>query len=86
MYSLRPYQQEAVDATVRYFRNHKKPACIVLPTGAGKSLVIAELARIANGRVLVLAHVKVGPISVMRMVTTISLGRTVPATGEMIFW
>ena len=31
---------------------------IVLPTGAGKSLVIAEMARIANGRVLVLAHVK----------------------------
>ena len=31
---------------------------IVLPTGAGKSLVIAELARIARGRVLVLAHVK----------------------------
>ncbi len=31
---------------------------VVLPTGAGKSLVIAELARIAKGRVLVLAHVK----------------------------
>lgn len=31
---------------------------LVLPTGAGKSLVIAELARIARGRVLVLAHVK----------------------------
>lgn len=31
---------------------------IVLPTGAGKSLIIAELARIAKGRVLVLAHVK----------------------------
>lgn len=31
---------------------------IVLPTGAGKSLVIAELARLARGRVLVLAHVK----------------------------
>jgi len=30
----------------------------VLPTGAGKSLVIAELARLAKGRVLVLAHVK----------------------------
>ncbi len=58
MYTLRPYQQEAVDATVRYFRTHNTPACIVLPTGAGKSLVIAELARIANGRVLVLAHVK----------------------------
>jgi DNA repair protein RadD len=58
MYSLRPYQQQAVDATVSYFRTHTRPACIVLPTGAGKSLVIAELARIANGRVLVLAHVK----------------------------
>ena len=58
MYSLRPYQQQAVDATVSYFRTHTRPACVVLPTGAGKSLVIAELARIANGRVLVLAHVK----------------------------
>ncbi len=55
---LRPYQQEAVDATVRYFRQHPEPAVIVLPTGAGKSLVIAELARLARGRVLVLAHVK----------------------------
>ncbi|CAK7061503.1 DEAD/DEAH box helicase [Providencia rettgeri] len=55
---LRPYQQEAVDATVHYFRKHTQPAVIVLPTGAGKSLVIAELARLARGRVLVLAHVK----------------------------
>ena len=31
---------------------------IVLPTGAGKSLVIAELARIAKQKILVLAHVK----------------------------
>lgn len=31
---------------------------IVLPTGAGKSLVIAELSRLAKGRVLVLAHVR----------------------------
>ncbi|RPJ77133.1 MAG: DEAD/DEAH box helicase, partial [Alphaproteobacteria bacterium] len=58
MYKLRPYQQEAVDSTVFHFRKEKSPAVIVLPTGAGKSLVIAELARIANGRVLVLAHVK----------------------------
>jgi DNA repair protein RadD len=34
-----------VDATLRHFRQHPKPALIVLPTGAGKSLVIAELAR-----------------------------------------
>lgn len=57
-FTLRPYQQEAVDATVNYFRRSIQPAVIVLPTGAGKSLVIAELARVAHGRVLVLAHVK----------------------------
>ncbi|PHM67226.1 type I restriction-modification system, R subunit [Xenorhabdus stockiae] len=57
-FTLRPYQQEAVDATIRHFRQHKEPAVIVLPTGAGKSLVIAELAKLAHGRVLVLAHVK----------------------------
>lgn len=58
MYQLRPYQQEAVQATLQHFRKERTPAVIVLPTGAGKSLVIAELARIARGRVLVLAHVK----------------------------
>jgi len=57
-FTLRPYQQEAVDRTLAYFRRRRDPALIVLPTGAGKSLVIAELARIAVGRVLVLAHVK----------------------------
>ena len=58
MYKLRLYQQEAVDKTIRYFQKKRDPALIVLPTGAGKSLVIAELAKIAKGRVLVLAHVK----------------------------
>lgn len=58
MYKLRPYQQEAVDNTLHYFRKKRDPAVIVLPTGAGKSLVIAELAKIAKGRVLVLTHVK----------------------------
>ncbi len=58
MYTLRPYQQEAVENTLSYFRQQRSPAVIVLPTGAGKSLVIAELAKIAKGRVLVLAHVK----------------------------
>ena len=58
MYKLRDYQQQAVTSTVKYFQKKREPAVIVLPTGAGKSLVIAELARIARGRVLVLAHVK----------------------------
>ncbi|MFC6670392.1 DEAD/DEAH box helicase [Marinobacterium aestuariivivens] len=56
--SLRPYQREAVDATLRHFRASDEPAVIVLPTGAGKSLVIAELARLARRRILVLAHVR----------------------------
>ncbi|MFK8138765.1 MAG: DEAD/DEAH box helicase [Bdellovibrionales bacterium] len=58
MYKLRPYQREAVDKTIKYFTKKRDPAVLVLPTGAGKSLVIAELARMAKGRVLVLAHVK----------------------------
>src|SRR6186713_1659116 len=57
-YRLRPYQREAVEAVLRHFRATTERACVVLPTGAGKSLVIAELCRLAVGRVLVLAHVK----------------------------
>lgn len=58
MYTLRPYQRDCVRATIDYFRKNDAPALLCLPTGAGKSLVIAELARIARGRVLVLTHVK----------------------------
>lgn len=55
---LRDYQQQAVNATIEFFKQHTATAVVVLPTGAGKSLVIAELARQARGRVLVLTHVK----------------------------
>ncbi len=58
MFTLRPYQTEAIQQTLAHFRHDRSPAIIVLPTGAGKSLVIAELARLAKGRVLVLAHVR----------------------------
>jgi DNA repair protein RadD len=58
MFKLRPYQKEAVEKTINYFKRSKDPALIVLPTGAGKSVVIAELAKIAKGRVLVITHVK----------------------------
>ena len=57
-FKLRPYQQEAVDATLDHFRRSDESAVIVLPTGAGKSLVIAELARLARRKILVLTHVK----------------------------
>ncbi|MDY7117355.1 DEAD/DEAH box helicase [Halomonas sp. SSL-5] len=56
--ALRPYQREAVRRVIEHFRASDDPAVVVLPTGSGKSLVIAELARLARGRVLVLAHVR----------------------------
>ncbi len=58
MYQLRDYQREAVNRVIHSFQKRREPILVVLPTGAGKSLVIAELARVAKGRVLVLAHVK----------------------------
>ncbi|MEC8427147.1 MAG: DEAD/DEAH box helicase [Pseudomonadota bacterium] len=57
-FTLRDYQQEAVDATLTHFRKSNDAAVIVLPTGAGKSLVIAELACLARRKILVLTHVK----------------------------
>ena len=57
-FQLRDYQRDAVEATVRHFRKSDETAVIVLPTGAGKSLVIAELGRIARRKILVLTHVK----------------------------
>ncbi len=57
-FTLRPYQQEAVDATLKHFRKSDDSAVIGLPTGAGKSLVIAELARLARRKILVVTHVK----------------------------
>ena len=58
LFKLRDYQQDAVEATLTHFRHSDQPAVIVLPTGAGKSLVIAELAKLARRKILVLAHVK----------------------------
>ena len=59
---LRSYQQAAVDAVYDHLRNRDDNPVAVLPTGAGKSLVLAKIASDAvgqwNGRVLILAHVK----------------------------
>ena len=59
---LRSYQQAAVDAIYQHLRERDDNPVAVLPTGAGKSLVLAKIASDAvqlwNGRVLILAHVK----------------------------
>jgi DNA repair protein RadD len=55
------YQSEAVDAVWQHMRASTGSPLVVLPTGAGKSLVIAMLAQQArkwDGRTLVLAHRK----------------------------
>ena len=57
-FQLRDYQQEAVLATIKHFKKTDESAVIVLPTGSGKSLVIAELARLAKRKILILTHVK----------------------------
>lgn len=55
MYQLRPYQQQASDAAVAYFNDTRRRynALIVLPTGSGKSLVIADIAARLPGHTLV---------------------------------
>jgi len=59
---LRPYQEEAVHAVYEHLQNREDNPCVVLPTGSGKSLVIARICSDAvlhwGGRVLILAHVK----------------------------
>lgn len=55
------YQAESVSATWEFIRKNTGNPCIVLPTGAGKSLVIGMIARDTvswGGRCLVLAHRK----------------------------
>lgn len=54
-YQLRDYQQQASDAAVSFFNDKKKKtnAIMVLPTGSGKSLIIADIAARLDGHTLV---------------------------------
>lgn len=54
---LRPYQKEAEKAIFKEWTEHDK-TLLVLPTGCGKTIVFADVARnrAAEGNVLVLAH------------------------------
>lgn len=54
-YTLRDYQQKASDAAVRFFSTQSKNHAIeVLPTGSGKSLIIADIAHRLDGETIVL--------------------------------
>lgn len=54
--TLRPYQQEAVDAVLSARRAGLRRMVVCLPTGAGKTVIFARLSRLARREVLVLAH------------------------------
>lgn len=63
MMKLRPYQQEAVDAIYHHFTRWDGNPLIVLPTGTGKSVVIADFIKGAytqwpDTRVIMLTHVR----------------------------
>lgn len=49
MYQLRQYQREAVDAAIAWMKSTTEPGLIEAYTGAGKSLIVAEIARIISG-------------------------------------
>lgn len=60
---LRPYQRESLDALYAYWRKDGANGLIVLPTGAGKSLVLAALCheildQYPNMRIGVVTHVR----------------------------
>ena len=57
--TLRPYQQRAIDAVHARWAAGDRSTLLVMPTGTGKTVVFAELARqvvARGGHVLVLAH------------------------------
>lgn len=60
--TLRPYQRDAINSVYRHLREHEDNPCVVIPTGGGKTPIIATICSDAvtlwRGRVLILAHVK----------------------------
>jgi ATP-dependent helicase IRC3 len=53
---LRPYQRECIEAVLTARRQGVRRLVVCLPTGAGKTVIFSELARLARKQVLVLAH------------------------------
>ena len=61
--SLRPYQQKAIDDLYSWMAKNDGHPCLVLPTGAGKSHIVASICENAlknwpETRILMLTHVK----------------------------
>src|SRR3954454_22380409 len=54
--TLRPYQQEAIQAVLDARHSGVRRLLVHLPTGAGKTVIFSHLAQLARRQVLVLAH------------------------------
>lgn len=54
--TLRPYQRESIEAVLAARRGGTRRMVVCLPTGAGKTVIFSQLARLARRQVLVLAH------------------------------
>lgn len=53
-YTLRPYQAEAVSVALRHFERYRDPFILQAATGAGKSLIIADICHKLDQPVLIL--------------------------------
>ena len=63
MLTLRPYQNDAIEAIYAYFEDHKGNPLIVIPTAGGKALVLAAFSEGVlkvwpDQRILVVTHVR----------------------------
>jgi len=63
MIELRPYQRRTIDELYAWFERNAGNPCLVLPTGAGKSHIVAAICADAlqkwpETRILMLTHVK----------------------------
>lgn len=59
--NLRAYQSEAISALWSHVRERDDNPCIVLPTGGGKGVILAQIAKDVvgwGGRLIILAHVR----------------------------
>lgn len=57
--NLRPYQQKSINDIQKAYKDGYKSPCLVAPCGAGKSIVVAEMAKLTTKRknqVLFLVH------------------------------
>ncbi|MBO9387312.1 MAG: DEAD/DEAH box helicase family protein, partial [Thermomicrobium sp.] len=52
----RPYQREAVEAVLRAYERGLQRVLVSLPTGTGKTIVFALVAKERGGRTLILVH------------------------------